>query len=127
MVSERLDYLTQVSACTVPDIIIIVIVVSQANPHLGVGPKTLYCRAWLCFVVSRYICIHVSAVHSYTVSTRKTFSTLLKIRNGRHGRLDSVMMKKTAADLKTKGRKLDPHMTCMLIAVRERMLEFYSD
>ena len=66
-------------------------------------------------------------------SAWKILRTRLKKGNGRLGKLaidtlDSSMMKKTAADSKAKGKKPgSTHGLLGLIAVRERMLEFYSD
>ena len=34
--------------------------------------------------------------------------------------LDSSMIKKTAAQLKTKGKKLDPHATCVVTSCQEK-------
>ena len=42
------------------------------------------------------------------------------------GTLDSSMVKKTAADLEVKGR-IPVFTRGLLLAVRERMLQFYSD
>ena len=38
-----------------------------------------------------------------------------------------MLKKKNAADSKTKETNLDTHTTCLLIAVREGLLDFYSD
>ena len=38
-----------------------------------------------------------------------------------------INVKKVAAESKTKGKKLNPHMTSVIITVRKRLLEFCSD
>ena len=74
-----------------------------------------------------YIC--VLYVHNLE-STRKILWTRLKKGNGgleklNMDTLDSSMTKKRAAELKAKGKKSGS--ACDLLAVRERMLKFYSD
>ena len=39
--------------------------------------------------------------------------------------LGSSMMKKTAAELKNKGKKINPHTNCVVNSCQERLLEFF--
>ena len=61
------------------------------------------------------IYLYLPEVHN-PESTQKILRTQFKKRkrNGRLGKLvlDSTMIKKTAAESKTKGRKQNPHATC---------------
>ena len=96
---------------------------SEVSPQYGGGSKTLYCCTCL-YVV--YICVcHTFIIRGCT----EDFTDLTKKGNDRLRKqaidtLDLSMMKKMAANMKAKGKKLDLHTAC-LVAVWERMLEFY--
>ena len=71
----------------------------------------------LALVTSRDMSMYLLYVH-IPENTRKILRTLLKEKttNGRLGKLtlDSSVMKKTVAESKTKGKKRNPHATCMV-------------
>ena len=55
-------------------------------------------------------------------STRKIFTDLtLRDLSSWKTSLDSSVMKKTVAELKTKGKKLNPHMTCTVNSCQEKL------
>ena len=65
-------------------------------------------------------------------SSQNILWTRLKKGNGHLRKLimdtlDSSMMKKMAADLMAKGKKLVPHTTRVVSSGQRRLLEFYSD
>ena len=66
-----------------------------------------------CFI---YICIYLPDVHPGEKVEAFTDSTLNNNNNSRLRKhtLDSSVMKKTDAESKTRGRKLNPHVTCVV-------------
>ena len=91
-------------------------------------------RIWLYIRVCIYI--YISAVYHKLESTRTILRTRLERKQSSRRTFAwihyvwkwSSIVKKTASDSKAKGKK--PSSTpklCSLIAVREKLLEFYSD
>ena len=77
--------------------------------------------------------VHMYVPYIYNPeSAWKILQTRLKKRNGHLGKLaidtlDPSMIKKTAADSKAKGKKLDHTCPAWLVTGKKNMLEFYSD
>ena len=78
------------------------------------------------FVLPRMpLCIYVPYVHN-PESALKILRTRWSSWKTTHRFSIPPMMQKTAVDSKAKGKKLGP-TSCLVGAVRERMLECYSD